>query len=91
MSALYSEMMDEYMASYDEQTTKIKQSDKRIEELASQDRYQEKVKKLSCFLGIIKAGNRHLRHLLIEVVGGIRKGGINRRNCGRDSVEIQQR
>ena len=33
------------MAAYDEQTAKIERFDKRIEELASQERYQEKVKK----------------------------------------------
>lgn len=49
---LYRETMDEYLASYDEQTAKIERFDQRIEELASQARYQEKVKKLCCFLGI---------------------------------------
>lgn len=52
VSALYKETLDEYMASYGEQTAKIERFDKRIEELAAQVRYQEKVKKLSCWLGI---------------------------------------
>lgn len=52
MPGLYRETMDEYMASYEEQTAKIERFDSRIEEIASQERYQEKVKKLVCFLGI---------------------------------------
>lgn len=132
VSALYRETLDEYMASYDEQTAKIERFDKRIEELASQERYQEKVKKLSCFLGIkthtalslivetgdferfakgnvyaaylglapgersssdsinrlgiTKAGNRHLRLLLIEAAGGICKGAV-----GHKSKDLRQR
>ena len=40
------------MVSYDEQIAKIERFDKRIEKLVTQERYQEKVKKLICFLGI---------------------------------------
>lgn len=129
---LYRESLDEYMASYDEQTAKIERFDRRIEELASQERYQEKVKKLVCFLGIkthtalslivetgdferfakgniyaaylglapgersssddinrlgiTKAGNRHLRLLLIEAAGGICKGAV-----GHKSKDLRQR
>ena len=132
LSALYRETMDEYMASYDEQTAKIERFDKRIEELASQERYQKKVKKLGCFLGIkthtalslivetgdferfakgnvyaaylglapgersssdsinrlgiTKAGNQHLRLLLIEASGGICKGAV-----GHKSKDLRQR
>ena len=132
VSALYRETLDEYMATYDEQTAKIERFDKRIEELASQERYQEKVKKLNCFLGIkthtalslivetgdferfakgniyaaylglapgeksssdninrlgiTKAGNRHLRLLLIEASGGICKGAV-----GHKSKDLRQR
>lgn len=132
ISALYRETLDEYMASYDEQTAKIERYDKRIEELASQERYQEKVKKLSCFLGIkthtalslivetgdferfakgniyaaylglapgersssdninrlgiTKAGNQHLRLLLVEAAGGICKGAV-----GHKSKDLKQR
>lgn len=130
--ALYRETLDEYMASYDEQTAKIERFDKRIEELAAQERYQEKVKKLGCFLGIkthtalslivetgdferfakgniyaaylglapgeksssddinrlgiTKAGNQHLRLLLIESAGGICKGAV-----GHKSKDLRQR
>ncbi len=121
VSALYRETLDEYMATYDEQTGKIERFYKRIEELASRERYQKKVGKLGCFLGIkthtalslivetgdferfakgivyaayfglapgeksssdinrlgiTKAGNRHLRQLLIEAAGGICKGAV---------------
>lgn len=132
VSALYRETLDEYMASYGEQTAKIERFDKRIEELAAQARYQEKVKKLSCLLGIkthtalslivetgdfkrfakgniyaaylglalgersssdsvnrlgiTKAGNRHLRCLLIEAAGGICKGTV-----GYKSKELRRR
>ena len=49
---LYRETLDEYMASYDEQTAKLERFDKRIGELASQSSYEEKAKRLGCFLGI---------------------------------------
>ena len=52
LSNMYRETLDEYMASYEEQTAKIERFDTRIEEIASQERYQGKVKKLTCFLGI---------------------------------------
>lgn len=122
LPSLYKETLDEYMASYDEYDTKIERFDKRIEEIAAQSRYQEKVKKLGCFLGIkthtalslivetgdfrrfvkgniyasylglapgenssgkavnrtgiTKAGNSHLRRLLIEAAKGISRGVI---------------
>lgn len=52
MKGLYHETLEEYMASYDERTAKIERFDKRIEEVATLERYQEKVKRLGCFLGI---------------------------------------
>ena len=52
VDGLYRETLEEYMASYEEQTAKIERFDKRIEEIAEQERYQEKVKRLGCFLGI---------------------------------------
>lgn len=119
---LIRETLDEYMISYDGLTEKISRFDKRIEELASQDQYREKVHRLECFLGIkthtamslivetgdfmrfskgnlyaaylglvpgehssaesggrlsiTKAGNTHLRKLLIESAGCICKGVI---------------
>lgn len=49
---LYRETLNEYMASYEEQEAKIERFDKRIEEIAEQVKYHDKVKKLDCFLGI---------------------------------------
>ena len=49
LDPIYRETLNEYMASYEEQETKIERYDKRIEEIASEARYQEKVKKLVCF------------------------------------------
>ena len=126
LSEMYRETLDEYMASYEEQSAKIDRYDTRIEEIASQEKYQEKVKKLTCFLGIkthialslivetgdferfakgntyaaflglapgenssgahinrtgiTKAGNSHLRLLLIEAAGGICKGAIGHKS-----------
>lgn len=132
LSPLYRETLNEYMASYDEQTAKIERFDKRIEEIASQEQYQEKAKSLGCFLGIkthtalslivetgdftrfakgniyaaflglapgerssgekisrtgiSKAGNSHLRLLLIEAARGICKGAV-----GHKSKELRSR
>ena len=123
---LVRETLDEYLATYDELTTKIERYDKRIQELADQPQYQEKVKRLECFLGIkthtalslivetgdfarfrkgniyaaylglapgehsssddcnrlgiTKAGNSHLRRLLIEASSGICKGAIGQKS-----------
>ena len=125
-SALYREVLDEYMTSYEEYVAKIERFDQRIEELASQERYAKKVKRLGCFLGIkthtalslivetgdferfakgniyaaflglvpgedssgpktnrtglSKAGNGHLRKLLIESAGGICKGMVGHKS-----------
>ena len=122
LSALNREILDEYMATFGELTAKVERFDARIEELAAQERYQEKVKRLGCLLGIqthtalslivetgdfhrfakgniyaaylgmapgenssgdkvkrtgiSKAGNNHLRKLLIEASQGICRGSI---------------
>ncbi len=132
LSPLYRETLDEYLASYDEQTAKIERFDRRIEELASQKAYAEKTKELGCLLGIkthtalslivetgdfyrfakgniyasylglvpgerssgehmnrtgiTKAGNTHLRKLLIEAAWGICKGAV-----GHKSKELRAR
>lgn len=67
LSPLYRETLDEYMASFDEQTAKIERFDLRIEELASQEHYWEKVKKLCCFLGI---KTHTVLSLIVETGGG---------------------
>lgn len=46
------ETLDEYIQSYEYQTDRIEQFDARIGELASQEAYAEKVKRLRCFLGV---------------------------------------
>ena len=132
LNPLYRETLNEYMASYEEQTEKIERYDKRIEEIAAESRYQENAKKLGCFLGIrthtalslivetgdfkrfgkgntyaaflglapgerssstnvnrlgiSKAGNTHMRRLLIEAAKGICKGAI-----GHKSKELRSR
>lgn len=132
LDPLYRETLNEYMASYEEQTAKIERYDKRIEEIAAESRYQENAKKLACFLGIrthtalslivetgdfdrfakgniyaaflglapgehsssknvnrlsiSKAGNTHLRCLLIEAAKGICKGRV-----GHKSKELRSR
>ena len=52
LAPMYRETLDEYLASCEEQEAKIERYDKRIEEIASEARYQENAKKLGCFLGI---------------------------------------
>lgn len=132
LSPMYREVLDEYMASYEEQEAKIERFDTRIEEIASQTEYADKVKRLGCFLGIrthtalslivetgdfqrfakgnvyaaylglapgehsssenvnrlgiTKAGNCHLRQLLIEAAEGICKGAV-----GHKSKALRQR
>lgn len=132
LSPMYRETLNEYMASYEEQEAKIQRYDQRIEEIAAGSRYQAKVKKLGCFLGIrthtalslivetgdfkrfakgntygaflglapgehsssknvnrlgiSKAGNTHLRCLLIEAAKGICKGAV-----GHKSKELRSR
>lgn len=109
---LYREILAEYLVTYNSLTDKLERLDKRIEELAAEEEYRDKVHKLSCFhgmrahsalsiitetgdfnrfataqqyasylglvpgenssgeeqirIGITKAGNRHLRMLLVE-------------------------
>ena len=46
------EALDEYLLMYEYLTEKINRFDERIEELASAERYEEKVKHMSCLLGI---------------------------------------
>ena len=52
MGGVVQECMDEYMITYEYLINKIERFDERIEELATDERYQEKVKKLSCLIGI---------------------------------------
>ena len=119
---LYEETLKEYLLTYEQLAEKNTRLDQRIEELASEDPYKEKVSRLSCFigvktatalavltevgdfkrfasapqfasyigltpgedssgdksrrLGITKAGNRHVRMLLVEAAQSIARGRI---------------
>ena len=46
------ETLKEYLITYEYLVEKIERLDKRIEELASGEKYTEKVKNLGCFLGV---------------------------------------
>lgn len=80
--------MDEHMASYDEQTAKNEHFAKgniyiAYLGLASRERYsRDGINRLE----ITKAGNRHLRSLLIESAGRICKGAV-----GHKSKDLRQR
>ena len=50
--ALYKEILDEYLLTYQNLSDKLERMDKRIEELASLEEYKEAVKKLCCFIGV---------------------------------------
>lgn len=132
LEGIFQETLEEYLLTYEYFTEKIKRFDERIEELASGERYQEKVKKLGClhgvkthtslsmvvevgdferfakpekfaaFLGLVpsedssaekqnrysitKAGNSHLRRLLVEAAQAYTRGAI-----GHKSVALKQR
>lgn len=126
------ETLSEYLITYDYLVEKIVRLDNRIEEMASGGRYHEKVKNMSCFLGIkthtalsviveigdferfakarqfsgflglvpsedssaddinrygiTKAGNRHLRRLLVEAAQSYTRGAI-----GHKSIALKKR
>ena len=65
MSDLQRETLSEYLLTYEYLTEKISRFDERIEELASVERYEEKVKHMSCLLGI----KTHTALLMIVEVG----------------------
>ena len=50
--ALYKEVLDEYLLTYQNLSDKLERMDKRIEELASLEEYRKAVKKLCCFIGV---------------------------------------
>jgi transposase len=52
LNAMLRETLDEYLITYENLTDKLNRMDTRIEELASLPRYKEKVKKLTCFIGV---------------------------------------
>lgn len=126
MGGVLQESLDEYLITHENLTDKIARLDRRIEELAGEEPYQEKVKKLSCLLGvkthtalsviveigdfnrfakagrfsgflglvpgedssgdrygrigITKAGNRHVRRLLVEAAQSYTRGSIGNKS-----------
>lgn len=126
------EALDEYLITYEYLVDKIERLDQRIEEMATGERYEEKVSKLSCFIGvkthtalslvvevgdferfakagsfsaflglvpsedsssekqnkyaITKAGNSHLRRLLVESAQSYTRG-----NIGHKSIALKKR
>ena len=50
--AVLQETLSEYLVTYDELNNKLERLDKRIEELARQENYADKVNKLVCFKGV---------------------------------------
>jgi transposase len=51
-NAILQETLQEYLSLYYQASDKVELFDKRIAELANTERYREKVRKLSCFIGI---------------------------------------
>ena len=120
--AVLNETFQEYLALFHQATDKVERFDKRIVELAHTERYDDKVKKLSCFIGvkahtalativetgdfarfpsaqhyasylglvpgedssgdsirrtgITKAGNSHIRSLLVEAAQSYSRGAV---------------
>ena len=125
---IYQEILAEYLSTYDDLTDKVERLDRRIEKIAAEPEYQEKVRHLSCLpgiktqtalsvlvevgdfkrfantqqfaaylglipgenssgegqkrLGITKAGNSHIRTLLVEAAQSYARGkaGQNRKS-----------
>lgn len=69
IETLYKEILDEYVATCCQLIDKIERMDQRIEELATQEMYKEKVHHLSCFIGI----KTHTALSLIVEVGDFRR------------------
>lgn len=132
LGGVLQETLEEYLITYEYFTAKIDRLDQRIEELASGEVYQEKVKRLGCLIGvkthtalsmivevgdferfakpekftaflglvpsedssaekqnrysITKAGNSHLRRLLVEAAQAYTRG-----NIGHKSIALKKR
>lgn len=128
LGGILQESLDEYLVTYGYLTDKIERLDKRIEEIAGGESYDEKVKKLSCLIGvkthtalsviveigdfnrfakaeklaafiglvpsenssgekqhrgsITKAGNSHVRRLLVEASQSYTRGAIGYKSVG---------
>lgn len=132
LTGLDKETLSEYLITYEYLTDKIERFDKRIEELASDEKYEKKVKNMSCLIGvkthtalsmivevgdferfekaprfaaflglvpsedssadnvnrysITKAGNSHLRRVMVEAAQSYTRG-----NIGHKSIALKQR
>jgi len=121
-NGMVQETLEEYLRVYHQAVEKVEVYDKRIEELAGTERYEEKVKKVTCLVGIkahtalstivetgdfvrfgtaeryasylglvpgeessgesvrrrgiTKAGNVHIRKLLVEAAQSYSRGGV---------------
>ncbi len=52
LDPIHREILDEYLITYDSMSNRLTLLERRIEEMASESRYKEQVKKLICFLGM---------------------------------------
>ena len=52
LNPIHREILDEYLITYDSMVTRLDLLDRRIEKFAEEERYRERVKKLTCFLGV---------------------------------------
>ena len=52
LDGIFQETLDEYLVTYEQLLDKIERLDRRIEELALGEKYEERVKKLTCFIGV---------------------------------------
>ena len=52
LGGIFQETLDEYLITYEYFTEKIARIDQRIEELASGEIYEKKVKRLGCLIGV---------------------------------------
>ncbi len=132
MGGIMQESLDEYLITYEQFLNKIERMDRRIEEMAQEERYSENVGKLTCLLGvkthtalativeigdfhrfptaqklaayvglvpqehssggkqhrggITKAGNAHVRRLLVETAQSYTRGSV-----GHKSQELKRR
>ena len=132
LKGLDKETLSEYLVTYEYLAEKIERLDNRIEEMASDDKYKEKVQNMGCFLGIkthtalsmvvefgdfhrfekapkfagflglvpsenssgdstnrysiTKAGNSHLRRLMVEAAQSYTRG-----NIGHKSLALKER
>ena len=69
LTLLEKETLQEYLITYDHLTDKLERLDARIEELARNERYGERVRRLGCFIGI----KPHTALSLLVEVGDFRR------------------